>query len=76
MSSDDNLGEKVKGVAKEVAAKVTGSDELAKEGEAQQKKAQNAEEAERLEQEAAAKRQESAGYKGEQKAREIKREND
>lgn len=37
--------EKMKGTAKEVAGKATGSDELAKEGEAQQEKAEHQEEA-------------------------------
>ncbi|MDX1621151.1 MAG: hypothetical protein R3320_09185 [Nitriliruptorales bacterium] len=37
--------EKAKGTAKEVAGKATGSDELAKEGEAQQEKAEHKEEA-------------------------------
>ncbi|MDX1621150.1 MAG: hypothetical protein R3320_09180 [Nitriliruptorales bacterium] len=61
MSTDDTV-EKVKGLAKEVAGKATGSDELAREGEEQQKKAQKQEEAERLEEAARQKKQEAAGH--------------
>ncbi len=68
MGSDETI-EKVKGLAKEVAGKATGSDELTREGEAQQKKAQKNEEAERLEEEAHEKRAEAAGYAGEQARR-------
>ncbi len=67
--SNDNLGSKIKGVAKETFGKFAGDKDTAKEGEAQQKKAQSSEEAERLEQEAAAKRAESAGHKGEETKR-------
>ena len=35
----DNDAEKLKGTAKEMAGKVTGSDEMAKEGQSQQEKA-------------------------------------
>ncbi len=65
--SSDNVVENLKGTAKEAIGKATGSDELAKEGEAQQKKAQKSEEAERLEQEAAEKKVEAAGHAGEQR---------
>lgn len=70
MSKDEQPGmaEKFKGVAKEAAGKVTGDDELTREGEAQQKKAQKADEAERLEQEAAHKRQQEAGHEGQQRS--------
>lgn len=54
--------EKVKGLTKEVAGKATGSDELAQEGQAQQKKAHEREEAERLEDDARAKRAEAASH--------------
>jgi uncharacterized protein YjbJ (UPF0337 family) len=67
--SDQNLGDKAKGVAKEAAGKMTGNENLEREGEAQQKKAQKAEEAERLEEEAAHKRRQEAGHKGEQTRR-------
>lgn len=67
---DETVTEKVKGTAKEVAGKTTGSDELAREGEAQQKKAQKEEEAERLEAQAAQKEQQAAGHKGQQKKHE------
>jgi uncharacterized protein YjbJ (UPF0337 family) len=43
-------GDKVKGTAKEAVGKLTGSDELAKEGQAQQDKAEHREEAEKAEQ--------------------------
>ena len=66
MSDGDNVGEKIKGVAKETAGKVTGDEDTVREGEAQQKKAQKSDEAERLEAEAAQKRNEEAGHKGEQ----------
>lgn len=66
--SEQTTLEKLKGTAKEIAGKATGSDELAREGQAQQKKAQKAEEAERLELEAAQKRQQAEGYRGEQKS--------
>jgi uncharacterized protein YjbJ (UPF0337 family) len=69
MGDDENVFEKAKGTAKEAGGKLTGSDELAKEGEAQQKRAQKADEAERLEQEAANKRQAEAGHEGEQAKR-------
>jgi uncharacterized protein YjbJ (UPF0337 family) len=64
--SDSNMGDKIKGVGKEAMGKVTGDEDTEREGEAQQKKAQKAEEAERLEQEAATKRNQEAGHKGEE----------
>jgi uncharacterized protein YjbJ (UPF0337 family) len=64
--SDDNMGDKLKGVGKEAAGKLTGNEDKEREGEAQQKKAQKAEEAERLEQEAQQKRNQEAGHKGEE----------
>jgi uncharacterized protein YjbJ (UPF0337 family) len=57
--SGENIGDKVKGLAKEAVGKIAGED-MEREGEAQQKKAQKADEAERAEEEAAAKRQEQA----------------
>ncbi len=63
----DNTGEKLKGVAKETAGKVTGSDDMKHEGEAQQKKAQKDDEASRLQDEAAAKKQEAAAAEGAQR---------
>jgi uncharacterized protein YjbJ (UPF0337 family) len=63
----DSTGEKFKGVAKETAGKVTGSDEMKHEGEQQQKKAQKDDEASRLEAEAQAKKQEAAGHEGQQR---------
>ncbi len=70
MSDDDKpgMGEKLKGVAKETAGKVAGDDDLTREGEAQQKKAQKSDEAARLEQEAEHKRQQEAGHEGEQRS--------
>jgi uncharacterized protein YjbJ (UPF0337 family) len=64
--ADENTGEKLKGIAKETFGKVTGDDDAVREGEAQQKKAQKSDEAERLEAEAQQKRNEQAGHKGEQ----------
>lgn len=64
----DNTMEKVKGMAKEVAGEAVGDDNLAREGEQQQKKAQSAEEAERLEEKAQDKRQEAAGHAGAEKS--------
>ena len=49
--SDDKSAEKAKGTAKEIAGKITGSDELAREGQAQQKKAEHEEKAEEAERE-------------------------
>lgn len=67
--SDQNLGDKAKGVTKEAAGKMTGNEDLQREGEAQQKQAQKAEEAERLEEEAAHKRRQASGHKAEQTRR-------
>lgn len=66
----DNMAEKAKGVAKEAIGKLTGDDDTVKEGEAQQKRAQNADEAERLEEQAEEKKSRAAGHKGEQMRRE------
>jgi|GEM_PF-6651092 len=63
---DPGMGEKLKGTAKEAAGKVMGDEETEREGEAQQKRAQKAEEAERHEEEAERKRAEEAGHKGQQ----------
>lgn len=57
-----STAENIKGTVKEAAGKATGSDELAKEGEQQQKKAQKQEEAERLEEKAQEKKQAAAGH--------------
>lgn len=57
-----DVTEKAKGTAKEVAGKAVGSDELAKEGQSQQKKEHKKDEAEQLQQEAAQKKQEAAGH--------------
>ena len=45
----DTEAEKVKGTAKELAGKLTGSDEMVQEGQAQQKKAEAEREAEQAE---------------------------
>ena len=45
----DNDAEKRKGTAKEMAGKVTGSDEMVKEGQSQQEKADAEEQAEQAE---------------------------
>ncbi len=42
----DHATEDLKGTAKEMAGKLTGSDEMVKEGQAQQEKAEHAEKAE------------------------------
>jgi uncharacterized protein YjbJ (UPF0337 family) len=63
---DPGMGEKLKGVSKEAAGKAVGDDELEREGEAQQKKAQKADEADRLEKEADRKRAEQAGHAAEE----------
>lgn len=63
------LGEKLKGLSKETAGKTVGDEELEREGEAQQKKAQKADEADRLEEAAERKRAEQAGHKGEETRR-------
>ncbi len=62
----DHDAEELKGTAKELAGKLVGDDEKVKEGQAQQERADAAEDAERLEQQAAQKRQQAAGHKGEQ----------
>lgn len=63
-----NLTENLKGKAKEVAGDALGNDDLKDEGQAQQQKAEAAEEQRRLEELADEKQQEKAGYKGEQKS--------
>jgi uncharacterized protein YjbJ (UPF0337 family) len=65
----DSMGEKMKGVAKETMGKVTGDDDQVREGEAQQKKAQKDDEAERAQAEADRKAMEAAGHEGEQRKR-------
>jgi uncharacterized protein YjbJ (UPF0337 family) len=64
--ADESTGEKLKGVAKETVGDAVGKDDMKREGEAQQKKAQKSDEAERLEEQAAEKRNEAAGHKGEE----------
>lgn len=66
----DHETEDLKGTAKELAGKLVGDDDTVKEGQAQQERAEKAEEAKRLEAEAQQKRQEAAGHKGEQVRRE------
>lgn len=58
--------EQAKGTAKEVAGKATGSDELAKEGQAQQDKEERKEEAAEAREEAYRKEQAAKGEKSEQ----------
>jgi uncharacterized protein YjbJ (UPF0337 family) len=65
--SDESTGEKLKGVAKETFGDATGNEDVKREGEAQQKKAQKSSEADRLEDEASRKRQEEAGHEGQQR---------
>lgn len=45
----DNASEELKGKAKEMAGKITGSDEMVREGQAQQEKAEAKEKAEEAE---------------------------
>jgi uncharacterized protein YjbJ (UPF0337 family) len=66
---DPGMGEKLKGTAKEATGKMTGDENLEREGEAQQKKAQKADEAARLEEEAQQKRNQQKGHEGEQTKR-------
>jgi uncharacterized protein YjbJ (UPF0337 family) len=68
MSSDDGMGEKLKGVAKEATGRAIGDEDLQREGEAQQKKAHDAAEAQRLEEEARAKRAEAADHAVDERA--------
>jgi uncharacterized protein YjbJ (UPF0337 family) len=68
VASDDGIGEKLKGVAKEATGRAVGDHDLQREGEAQQKKAHDAAEANRLEEEAAAKRAEAADHAVEERA--------
>jgi uncharacterized protein YjbJ (UPF0337 family) len=67
--ADESTGDKLKGVAKETMGDAVGNEEMKHEGEAQQKKAQKSDEAERLEEQAAQKRNEAAGHKGEESKR-------
>jgi uncharacterized protein YjbJ (UPF0337 family) len=67
----DSMGEKIKGVAKESMGKVTGDDDQVREGEAQQRKAQKSDEADRAQAEADRKTQEAAGHEGEQRKRQM-----
>lgn len=69
MADQDNAAEDLKGTAKELAGKLLGDDDKVKEGQAQQERADAAEDAERLERQAAERRQEAAGHKGEQHRR-------
>lgn len=68
MANDEETVEKAKGTAKEAAGKLTGSDELAREGQAQQRKARRDEEADELEEKAAERRAEAAGEEARQRA--------
>jgi len=65
--SGDSMGDKIKGVAKEAGGKITGDDSMEREGEAQQKKAQKQDEAERLEDAAAEKKAAARDEKVEEK---------
>lgn len=68
--ADDNLTEKIKGTAKEVAGQASGKDDLEREGRAQQEKARETETAEAKEAEAAEHRKKAQGHKGEQRSEE------
>jgi hypothetical protein len=64
--ADEKTSEKAKALGKEAVGKVTGDEDKVREAEAQQKKSQKAEEAERLEAEAERKRNQEIGHKGEE----------
>jgi uncharacterized protein YjbJ (UPF0337 family) len=64
--ANDDMGEKLKGTAKEALGKVTGDESKEREGEHQQMKAQKSQEADRAEETAAAKRREEAGHEDRQ----------
>lgn len=64
-----NMGEKAAGMGKEALGKMTGDTDKEREGEHQQQKGQKADEADRLEDAAADKRQEEAGHAGEEARR-------
>ncbi len=66
--TDDNLTDKIKGSAKEVAGQATGQDDLQREGEAQQQKSRESETAEAKEAEAAEHRKKAQGEAGEEKS--------
>lgn len=66
---EPGMGEKVKGVTKEAVGDMTGKEDMEREGEQQQKKAQKADEARRHEEEAERKRAEETGHEGEEAAR-------
>ena len=68
---EPDMTDKLTGVAKEAAGKALGDDELEQAGEQQQKKAQKADEAERLEEEAQRKRAQQAGHEGAQRRKEA-----
>lgn len=63
-----NLGEKLTGKAKEAAGEAIDNENLRKEGEAQQEKAEAKADAERLEELAEEKKDEANGYAGQEKA--------
>ncbi len=64
--ADENLTEKIKGTAKEVAGQATGKDDLEREGRAQQEKSRESEKAEAKEAEAAQHRKKAQGHAGEE----------
>lgn len=66
--ADENLTDKIKGSAKEVAGQITGDESLEREGKAQQEKSREAEKAEEKEAEAEAHRQKAQGQAGEEKS--------
>ncbi|MBY5162739.1 CsbD family protein [Salsipaludibacter albus] len=60
-------GENIAGTAKEAVGEAVGNDDLEREGEQQQKKAEKAEAAEDLQEAADAKKQQAAGHAGAEK---------
>lgn len=65
---NEKTTEKIKGAAKEVAGQVTGDNDLEREGQAQQDKVRDTEEAEAKEAEAAQARKQAQGHAGEQRS--------
>jgi uncharacterized protein YjbJ (UPF0337 family) len=66
--SDENTGEKFKGVAKEAAGKMTGNEDMQREGEAQQEKAEAQREVAEHEAKAEKARGESEAQEAQQRA--------
>lgn len=66
--ADQNLTDKIKGTAKEVAGQASGNEDLEREGRAQQEKSRESEKAEAKEAEAAEHRKKAQGHAGEERS--------